>query len=300
MRASIASPTGAGTTVLAAGDRCPLCAATSYLPRARVDGALVVACGVCGLVRQEDAHVDPRLYGETYYRSDLPKGGYANYVRDAAINRRTFGARLSRIESRAGTGRRLLDVGCALGDFVLEAARRGWSAEGIEISEFAAAEARRRGASVHLGSLGDGAVAAASYDVVTLYDTLEHTSDPLGMLRGARRALRPGGLAHIVTPNVDGLQARLLGRHWYHYKPGEHLVYFGPRTLRRAVEAAGLRWLGSARTGSFVSVSYVLDRLRAYSPAFRLLGRASAAIGLDAVTFYLYAGEIEAWAARRD
>ena len=265
-------------------------------PHATVDGVAIVRCGSCGLVRQADP-VATATYDAVYFSSPRAKGGYANYFRDAGINRLTFAARLARIRARLGRRGRLLDVGCALGDFVLEASRQGWDAEGLEISEFAASEARRRGARVHVGPL-DAAALGAGYDVVTLYDTLEHTADPVAMLRETTRVLRPGGLVHVVTPNVVGLQARLFGPHWYHYKPAEHLVYFAPGTLERAVAAAGLSWRGWARTGSYVTVSYVLDRLRAYGRAFELLARAAQRVGLGSIVFYLHVGEMEAWAYR--
>src|SRR2546430_13904169 len=69
------------------------------------------------------------------------------------------------------------------------------------------------------------------------YTTLFRSTDPVATLRAVQRLLVPGGLLHLVTPNVGGVQARLLGRHWYHYKPGEHLFYFAPDTLRTAVRS---------------------------------------------------------------
>lgn len=276
--------------------RCALCGSREAKPRVLIGGTRIVECVACGLVRQAGA-IEPLAYGAAYFTSERSKGGYSNYVRDAAINRRTFGARLERITSRVGVAGRLLDVGCALGDFVLEASQQGWSAEGLEVSEFAASEARRRGANVHVGRIEAGAPGRA-YDVVTVYDTLEHTADPVAMLRSIALALAPGGLVHIVTPNVDGIQARLLGRHWYHYKPGEHLVYFGPRTLERAVRTAGLVWEGWSPAGSFVTVSYVLDRMRAYVGWFHRLADAAARAGVGSIEFYLLAGEMECWAQR--
>lgn len=275
---------------------CALCRSCEARDRVVVDGTRIVECVQCGLTRQADA-VGPASYDASYFASERRKGGYANYFRDAGINQRTFGARLERIASRVDAPGRLLDVGCALGDFVLEAVRKGWSAEGLEVSEFAATEARRRGAVVHLGR-AEEILPAATYDVVTLYDTLEHTADPVGMLRSVARTLVPGGLVHVVTPNVDGIQARVLGRHWYHYKPGEHLVYFGPQTLERAARAAGLEWEGWSPTGSYVTVSYVLDRLRVYVPAFHGIAEVTGRLGLGSIVFYLLAGELECWARR--
>ncbi len=281
---------------------CALCGGTDAARQFRVDGAWIVRCPRCGLVREATrARSLHARYDSAYYANDSSKGGYANYVLDAAINRLTFARRLRAIERRRSRNGRLLDVGCALGDFVLEAAARGWIAEGVEVSAYAVARARERGVVAYAGTLEELALPDARYDVVTLYDTIEHLADPVGTLLEIRRLLAPGGLLHVVTPNVAGMQARLLRRYWYHYKPGEHLFYFSPVTLRAALERAGFVWEGWRRSGSYVTVSYALNRLRYYAPGpFGLLERIPRALRLGPFPFSIDVGEMEAWARRAD
>src|SRR5207247_9744045 len=131
-----------------------------------------------------------------------------------------------------------------------EAKAAGWDGEGVESSAFAATQARARGLHAATGRPEELDLPAASFDVITLYDSVEHLTDPVATLRAVRRLLVPGGIVHLVTPNVGGLQARLLHRFWYHYKTGAHLFYFAPRTLRAALEAAGLRYDGWQRSAS--------------------------------------------------
>ncbi|OLE14914.1 MAG: hypothetical protein AUI36_38600, partial [Cyanobacteria bacterium 13_1_40CM_2_61_4] len=270
-------------------NRCALCADGTTRVLFTVDGAQIVECRDCGLVRQDTRPLAAAaIYDSDYYATDNPKGGYANYFLDSDVNRRTFRDRIQAIERRyfetegAAAGRsdtakrgtttygrrgRLLDVGCALGDFLLEAKASGWDVEGVEVSSFAAQRARERGLRVTTGRLEDLDLPAASFDVITLYDSVEHLTDPVATLAAVRRLLVPGGIVHLVTPNVGGLQARLLGRLWYHYKPGEHLFYFAPQTLRAALEAAGLRWAGWQRSASYLTFTYCFNRMRYYAPA---------------------------------
>jgi SAM-dependent methyltransferase len=297
---TVSSPGAIVAGELEAANPCALCPNAGAKPRFEVDRTGIVACNSCGLVRQETR---PRatgdLYDAAYYSTDDPKGGYSNYFLDASVNERTFRRRMRSIEQRLPRRGRILDVGCALGDFVQEAVTAGWDAEGVEISPFAAAQARKRGLKVRVGKLEDLRLDAEAFDVITLYDTIEHLPDPVATLREVRRLLRPGGFVHIVTPNVGGLQSRVLGRRWYHYKPGEHLFYFAPRTLRATIERAGLRWGGWARSGSYLTLTYVFSRLRYYAPrpfgALEWLGRK---LRFGPFTFYLYVGEMEAWAVR--
>lgn len=279
---------------------CALCEGGSR-PLFRVDGALIVACTSCGLVRQATRPVSPGdFYDSAYYATDNPKGGYSNYFLDAEVNRRTFQRRLGAIERWLGRRGRLLDVGAALGDFVLEAQAVGWQAEGVEISTYAAARARARGAVVHAGPLEKLRLPPGRFDVVTLYDTIEHLTDPIATLREIERLLVPGGALHLVTPNVGGYQARTLGSRWYHYKPGEHLFYFSPDTLRTAIERGGLQWEGWARAGSYLTLTYVFDRLRYYAPKpFGVLQWLGRQLRFGPFTFYLHVGEMEAWARKR-
>ena len=280
--------------------RCALCADAETRALFRVDGALIVACRGCGLVRQDTRPLaTAALYGGAYYATDDPKGGYANYFLDADVNKRTFRERIQSIERRYGRKGRLLDVGCALGDFLLEAKAAGWHVEGVEISTFAAQRARARGLHVTAGRLEELDLPAASFDVITLYDAIEHLTDPVATLAAARRLLVPGGLLHLVTPNVGGVQARLLGRHWYHYKPGEHLFYFAPTTLRTTVERAGLRWRGCRRSASYLTFTYVFNRLRYYAPApFGFLEWLGRTFRFGPFAFRVDVGEMEAWAVR--
>ena len=183
---------------------------------------------------------------------------------------------------------------------MLVARAAGWETWGVEVSAWAGDFARRQhGLRVHTGMLASTGFAARSFDVVTLYDVIEHAADPMALLAEVRHLLAPGGLVHLVTPNVAGKLASLLGRRWYHYKPGEHLYYFAPRTIKRAMECAGLQAVDCSPIGSVMTPHYVLDRLRYYAP--RLADLSCAVLRMCRVAevpLYLRVGEMQAWGRR--
>lgn len=280
---------------------CALCMRPGGKTMFTAVGSLIVRCERCGLVREASRPAaTSKVYDADYYCStDSSKDGYANYVLDAEINRLTFAERLRAIEAKLGRRGRLLDVGCALGDFVDVARESGWGAEGVEISAFAAAEGRRRGLRIYTGVLEDLRLPGGRYDAITLYDVIEHLTDPVRTLHEVWRLLRPGGIVHIVTPNVGGIQARALGPAWYHYKPDEHLFYFSPDTIRIALKRAWFEWRGWSRAGSFVTFTYVLRRLRYHLPGpLGLLERLGRAVAFGPAPFKLFVGEMEVWAER--
>lgn len=202
----------------------------------------VVRCRRCSLVyvpEPIDEAVLGELYGAEYYRG-RDGDGFVDYAAQEAKYRARFGRRLERLEPWIGGGR-VLDVGCALGWFLAEASDRGWEAEGVEVSEHAREfVADRFGLTVHTGRLQDAGLAPGAWDLVALWDTIEHLVDPADMLRRCAGLVRPGGYLVLSTGNHNSWRSRIQGRDWPLVRPPKHLTYFTPRTLRSMVARAGL------------------------------------------------------------
>lgn len=139
----------------------------------------------------------------------------------------------------AQPGDRLLDLGCGDGGFLRVARALGYDARGIEIDPAAAALARRQGFEVHEGSATDAAIAAGSLAQITLSHVIEHLHEPVDTLRQLHGWLRPGGRLWLQTPNVEGRGAARYGADWRGLEPPRHLVLFGERSLRQALQRAG-------------------------------------------------------------
>ncbi|MBC8427202.1 MAG: class I SAM-dependent methyltransferase [Deltaproteobacteria bacterium] len=137
--------------------------------------------------------------------------------------------------SRFGTGREVLDVGCGLGQFVDVANRSGWIAEGLELSREAVNFARRQGLAVRNMDFLSGEIRPKSYDLVTLFEVIEHVPNPAEFLQRAGEVVRPGGLVYLTTPNFASLDRFVAGKDWKIIHP-EHLTYFTPRTLKALVK----------------------------------------------------------------
>ncbi len=236
------------------------------------------------------------IYKKKYFANEDPKGGYTNYFEGMRINRRTFADRLKKIEKKLGKKGKLLDVGCALGECLIEAKRLGWKgAEGVELSEFAFHFAKKRGLKVRRGVLGSSYF-ANTFDVISYQDVIEHLSDPVSELKKAKRVLKRGGVIFLVTPNIGGVWSKFLGTRWYHYKPREHLMYFSQSSIKQALDRAGFVKIETGRTYHILSVEYVVNRLRYYSP--KTLGVVLAVLRktpLKNIPIKTYTGELEAW-----
>ena len=257
-----------GIETLVFDPACALCGSRDRRTKFEEGAHAIVTCTQCDLT-----YVTPRMTGELLLSAVYD----ADYIADRALHERTFRRRWRGIRRHAPKTGRALDLGCADGAFLAVLREAGLQVQGVEPTAMAAA-ARER--------LGDDAVLQvpievlrlphAHYDLITLWDVLEHLPDPLACLRAARDWLHPDGLLVLETQDVRSFAARVLGRRWHHYKHAEHLHHFHAETLQRALSESGFeiveRRRGSA--GKHVRGAFVAERAARLSPTLsRALSR---------------------------
>ncbi len=133
---------------------------------------------------------------------------------------------------------RLLDVGAGWGHFVAAGRQTAFQAEGIEPSACNADFARNHlGVPVAHGSFLE-MTAVDAFDVVTMWDVLEHINEPFTFVQQAYRVLRPGGIVVIKVPDVSSVIARFSGKFWHNISH-EHVNLFGKHTLPLLLERCG-------------------------------------------------------------
>lgn len=190
---------------------CPICSDDRWTLRYALSSYRVVRCDRCAVLYNRDFPEPGALadtFSEHYYRT-VQREAFAhvgNGHPDASRHIYEAGLRLT---PPPQPGSRLLDVGCAFGVFLELAAARGWSVAGVEISPYASRYARERGLDVFTGDVSTASHPPASFDVVTLWDVIEHVRDVRGSLDHARTLLKPHGHVIVTTDNVGGLIGRL-------------------------------------------------------------------------------------------
>jgi SAM-dependent methyltransferase len=242
---------------------CVVCGSHDRRPYRSQDRYTIVRCRGCGLRYLSPQPTGSELtgiYDEAYYVSvDSRERGYDGYVTEAENWRRTFRDRLRDLPAKPG---RLLDVGAATGFFVEQARATGWDAIGIEPSEWAAAYARDEvGVDVRTGTLESMEFLDGAFDVVTMWEVIEHLPDPRTTLAEARRLLRPGGRLVLSTPDAGSLAARASGRRWLGWrKVPEHVFFFDRANLDRLLSEAGFRPVRHRYASLTVSAGFALER----------------------------------------
>ena len=200
----------------------------------------VVRCTGCGLL-----YSNPRWRAEHLFGRYTPEfwQQYADGVRSTATDRAANQARwdpyLDTLESARANGR-LLDVGCATGEFLSAARVRGWEVYGVEPSPIASKMAEQAtGGRIYTGTLDTVPFADGWFDAVTLWDVIEHVQSPSAYIAQAARLVRQGGMVALTTPNIRSIAYRLLGARWHAVGPNDHTNYFSPRTMQRLLALNG-------------------------------------------------------------
>lgn len=193
----------------------------------------MVRCNSCGLVRS-DPVADATVLGELYRQSTLDYGAEVGNLR------RTYGRYLDRLADLGALKGSLLEVGCGNGFFLAEALLRGYAdVRGVEPSldavERAEPTLRER---IVCDSMRPGLFQAETFDVVCLFQVIDHLPDPAGVLRETCRVLKPGGLVLILSHNVAAVSAKMLGER----SPiidVEHTCLFDRKTLAHLASTQG-------------------------------------------------------------
>lgn len=194
-----------------------------------------------------------------------------------------------------------LDVGCATGDFLRDAAAVAEHVAGVELSRFAAGRVRDSGVEVTAGDFLEVALAPESVDVITMWDYIEHVPAPARHLRKAFETLRPGGYLALSTGDASSLVARAMGRFWHLMIPPRHLYFFSPDALRRLMAASGFEVVSIGRPGKRVPVDFMAWKLAVMTvpPLARTALRWAGAAGLGRVSLRLNLGDILTLYARK-
>jgi SAM-dependent methyltransferase len=252
----------------------------------------MVRCRNCGLVFSRDILPDDVLT-HLYSQSKVTFAEYTDIIRKdywRCIEPHTHG-------THKGAA---LEVGCSTGFFLDELLARGYQdvygcEPSVQAREMASPEVLKN---FTLGFFRDGQYSPDTFDLVCSFQTLDHLSDPVAVLRTTHRILKPGGLAYFITHNVDGLQAKLLGEK----SPiidVEHIYLFNKATLRRLLESTGFDVLEVSNVRNSYPLDYWLKMFPMPSAVRKILRKTLGGIGIGRIPLPLKAGNIFIVARRR-
>ena len=133
---------------------------------------------------------------------------------------------------------RLLDFGCGDGRFIKLAEEAGWDCTGIDFDPEAVAMAQADGLNVSAGGY-EALEKAGGFDYITLSHVIEHVHQPRQVVEACFKALNPGGVLWMETPNIQSFGCARHGRYWRGLDCPRHLTIFSPAALEALMREAG-------------------------------------------------------------
>ncbi|MBA2364521.1 MAG: class I SAM-dependent methyltransferase [Chloroflexia bacterium] len=219
----------------------------------------IVRCDVCAL-----EYTNPRPNAAMLDRLYVAVEDTA-YLEEEEARLATFRYEVRRLAKHSPRGR-LLDIGAHVGTFLRVARDAGYEVSGVEPSEWAARYAREtHDLDVRPTTVSNAGFPMESFDLVSMWDVVEHFADPQSELREVARFVKSGGVFALTTMNVGSLAPRLLRGRWPWYML-MHQYYFTPETLSRMLEKAGFEVMAVEPHVRIVYVRYMVSKLDAYSP----------------------------------
>jgi SAM-dependent methyltransferase len=241
---------------------CPACGRmTGHVFRFSVKHCDILQCGECGLGRTETSGFDPAAYYTEDYFSGRYLDGYSDYLGTEAVLRREFARSVDFLRRYRDHGK-LLELGCAYGFFLMEAAPY-FDVAGIELAAEAADHGRRAGFNV-LDGIADAANLRriGHVDVIVLFDVVEHLPQPRETLALCCQHLNPGGIIVITTGDFGSIAAKLAGARWRLMTPPQHLWFFTQESMRRLSAGLGLSLEHVDHPWKIVPASLIVFQLR--------------------------------------
>ena len=227
----------------------------------------LVRCS-CGMIYESPRYADDVILKG--YMSSLESGHDSQYP----MRVDSFFRALKRLEDKLpAPGARVLDIGTAGGAFLDAATRFGYRATGMEPSRDLVERGAARGLDIHQGTIDSHDFAPGTFDMITLWDVIEHLTDPAGALVKIRELLKPDGVLLINFPDIGTTQAKLAGKKFW-WILSVHLYHFSRPTMDKLCANAGYEVFSFTRYWQTLQFGYLEEMAIHYRlPLAKLLTR---------------------------
>ncbi len=239
---------------------------------------LILKCKKCGLVflrrylpdKKEilddeywgDGNINVDIYSHPEVKIEIKKR-YKKYLEEA-----------EKILNKKGE---LLDFGCGIGNFVRVAAEDGWDAYGIDISSQAVKYAKEQLLNVRQGKIEESGLQDNFFDIVTMWDVIEHLEDPMGTTKAVCQKLKKNGLLIIETPAEESIirkiawalykisGGKIFSIQYFYYSV--HRFYFSKKTITKMLEKLNMKPIRIYKEGTFLNKAKL--KIQAYGSPFQ-------------------------------
>lgn len=272
---------------------CICCLETEFVPHLKG----LERCLSCGHVRAVLSWT-PDMFRELYTAHYFKGGEYADYEKEQAALQLNFARRAGELAARHPGGGRLWEIGCAYGFFLREAGKH-FDAAGCDVAQDAVQSAVthynvRAHCLDYLSYQPDH-----PFDVICMWDTIEHLPEPHHFLEKAFHDLAPGGTLALSTGDIGSYCARLRGRRWRQIHPPTHVHYFTRNSMRQLLTRLGYRDIAFHYHAFWRNMDTVVEKVLAGNSFGNMIYLAAKRAGLLRFNFPLNLFDLMTVYARR-
>ena len=193
------------------------------------------------------------------FYTNYPTSSLDWHLNESDFYTRVYNSGLDMIQESKSEGS-ILDIGCSSGFFLSIASQRGYIPTGVEPNKQEASFAVKNGINVVGNTISDLSN-HQKFDVITLWDVLEHIDSPSEYIHNLKSYLNPGGLIFVQVPTCDSLAARVMREKSNMFDGIEHLTLFSRKSLNICFANSSFVPLNSK---SIISDSFALTNYLSY------------------------------------
>ena len=262
---------------------CPFCAQQGPRLKYRFKDCAILRCGQCslmwlypkpGLEQLHQVYDDGYYQNKDFFQKDGTKlYGYVGYLAERINKQYVYQRVVDRVERllpvrevEPGREKRWLDVGCGLGFLMDVAFDHGFRVRGVEFNRSAIRYIQSKFTFPVDYGLVQELKFDEAFDVISLFDVIEHLEDPVDSLRCLRKTIAPGGVCVIQTMDSDSLVSRLIGKHLEDFRrTREHLYFFTRKSLTRILNETGWEVIDIRFIGHTFQIRDLIKRFAVYA-----------------------------------
>lgn len=247
----------------------------------------IVSCPDCGIIYLNEKTTQEKI--STYYEVVEDP----TYFIEQPAREVTFKNYLRKLERERPRKGKLLDVGTHTGLFVKIAKDSGWDATGVEPNKWSVDFAKKNyGISLINKSFSDNLFPPDTFDVITMWDVIEHFTDPILEIRKVYKYLKPGGMFVFSTVDPKSVLAKIMGTRWPWYME-MHRIFLDHQSAKHYLEKEGFEKVTFKPHWRNLSLGYFATRLAAIHPSIaELCGRAVKSLNLSHKIVPYYANDL--------
>lgn len=254
---------------------CPWCGTTSEQTHIELKDYFlskeefrIMECPHCGLLftvpRPGPNEIGKYYQSEEYYSHQQNKKGFIPKIYEFV---KSFNIKNKTAMAIGGLPKgKLLDIGCGVGDFLVQVKKQGWEVQGIEPSADAKAIAQTRLGFLPKDPSEYASLEDQSFDVITMWHVLEHVDDLKFQTSELVRLLKPGGRLVIALPNFQSFDCQYYKDVWAAWDVPRHLNHFAPDVVRSIISSEGFQVIDTQRLKwDAYYISYMSERFLGHS-----------------------------------